>query len=298
MHTAPAVPSVEGVTSRWVRAAGTSLHVPEAGDPAGEVVVMLHGWPQHFYAWRHVVPLLPPGLRVLMPDLRGFGWSGAPRGPYGKEQHAHDLVAVLDALGIERVTLVGHDWGGWIGFLTALRWPDRVRSLLGVAILPPFPSTAAATAREPRRFAYQPLLATPVLSPLVLRHVRQAVPYALAKAAARPGGCEPDAVQSYADVLREPGRARASSRMYRTFLRSEVAAVRAGRYVGPLEVPARLLLGARDPVIRPAMVRGAQEFAPGLEVEVLPGVGHLVPEEAPAEVAAAVVRAHEAGSGG
>src|SRR3954452_9879506 len=82
-HMSDELPYVEGIAHRWVDAAGLRVHVAEAGD--GPPLVLLHGWPQHWYAWRHVIPLLSPHYRVICPDLRGFGWTDAPAGGYDKE---------------------------------------------------------------------------------------------------------------------------------------------------------------------------------------------------------------------
>ena len=108
------LPDVAGVTHRWVDVAGLSVHVAEAG--AGPPLLLLHAWPQHWFCWRRVVPLLSDRYRLIMPDLRGHGWSGAPRRGYEKEQLATDLLTLLDTLELDKVGLVGHDWGGWTGF--------------------------------------------------------------------------------------------------------------------------------------------------------------------------------------
>src|SRR5258708_5056780 len=129
-------PALDGVAHRTVRARGLDFHVAEAGS-GDDVVLCLHGWPQHWYEWRHLMPALADRHRVLALDLRGFGWSDAPRDGYEKEDMATDVLAVLDELGLERVKLVGHDWGGWIGFLLCLRSPRRFERFLALNILPP-----------------------------------------------------------------------------------------------------------------------------------------------------------------
>src|SRR3954447_3633435 len=110
-----ALPAVPGVTHRQIEVGTLSVHVAEAG--VGEPLVLLHGWPQHWYCWRRVVPLLADEYHLIMPDLRGHGWTDAPSGGYDKAQLATDLFGLLDALGLQQVSLVGHDWGGWTGFL-------------------------------------------------------------------------------------------------------------------------------------------------------------------------------------
>jgi pimeloyl-ACP methyl ester carboxylesterase len=91
------LPHVEGVEHRDVRLPGrVRLHIAEAGE--GEPLVLLHGWPQHWYCWRGVVSELGSTYRLVMPDLRGFGWSEAPGGGYDAPTFAADIVALLDSL--------------------------------------------------------------------------------------------------------------------------------------------------------------------------------------------------------
>ncbi len=118
------------------------VHVAEAGD--GPPIVLLHGWPQHRYEWRRVVPELSRTHRVIMPDLRGLGWSSVPDGPYDKETLVDDLLDLLDAEWLDEVDLVGHDWGGWVGFLAGLRAPERFRSLTALGIVHPWPPSSVA----------------------------------------------------------------------------------------------------------------------------------------------------------
>ena len=136
----PELPELDGVRHSYVHVNGFRVHVAEAGDPDGEPLVMLHGWPQHWWCWRKVIPALAERYRVICPDLRGHGWSDAPADGYDKPQFAADLVALLDALGLDRVRLVGHDWGAMAGFLACIRHPERFDRYLALGIVPPFPS--------------------------------------------------------------------------------------------------------------------------------------------------------------
>src|SRR5215510_124422 len=116
MHGGP--PEIEGVRHSYVDVPGVKLHVAEAGE--GPPVLMLHGWPQHWWIWRKVIPDLARDHRVIAPDLRGFGWSEAPSGRYELQGFADDALALLDALDLDQVNLIGHDWGGYAGFLLCL----------------------------------------------------------------------------------------------------------------------------------------------------------------------------------
>src|SRR3954469_2569929 len=118
-------PPVPGVIHEDVDIPGVRVHVALAGAEAAPALVLVHGWPQHWWAWRHVIPALSARYRVIAADLRGHGWSDAPRDGYEKEQPASDLLALLDAMSVEKVIWAGHDWGAWAGTLAALRAPER-----------------------------------------------------------------------------------------------------------------------------------------------------------------------------
>ncbi len=121
-------PVISGVDHHYVEVRGIRVHVAEAGH--GPPLVLQHGWPQHWYAWHRIILRLGERFHVICPDMRGFGWTDAPAAGYEKEELAEDLLGVCDALGIERFSLGGHDWGGFVAFLAALRSGDRVRRLV------------------------------------------------------------------------------------------------------------------------------------------------------------------------
>jgi len=136
-------------TSRYVETAGLRQHVVTGGE--GPPLLLVHGWPQTWYAWRLVMPGLARDFQVVVPDQRGCGLSGKPVGGYDTATLASDLVALMDALGHQRFALVGHDTGLWIGYALAADHPGRVERLAvaeaampGVSASPPlFGSTAA-----------------------------------------------------------------------------------------------------------------------------------------------------------
>jgi len=101
-----------------------AYHYVEAG--AGPVLVLLHGWPQTWYAWRHVIDALAPRFRVIAPDLRGLGDSSRPAGGYDKATIANDVVRLLDRLHVTNFNVAGHDWGGVVAYALARDRPQRV----------------------------------------------------------------------------------------------------------------------------------------------------------------------------
>jgi pimeloyl-ACP methyl ester carboxylesterase len=273
------LPDLEGARHRWVDARGVRLHVAELGDEDAPPLLLVHGWPQHWWCWRRVAPHLADSWRIVMPDLRGHGWSEAPPRGYEKDRLADDLVAVLDALDLERVGYLGHDWGGYVGFLIGLRAPERVSELLILSVPHPWPS--AHDRRSPRRlvsFTYQIPLAAGVGELLVNAG---AVPK-LIEGDAADGTFTAADLAPYAATWTTRRGGRVTTQMYRSFLLHEVLPVLKGRFDGErLEHRARLLVGEHDLVGGGARLDGHEHNAPNLVVERVPGAGHFLPEERP-----------------
>jgi pimeloyl-ACP methyl ester carboxylesterase len=256
------------------------LHVAEAGS--GPPLVLLHGWPQHWWAWRRLIPRLAERYRVLAPDLRGWGWSDAPPGDYAKATFAADVLALLDAEGLDRVRLVGHDWGGYAAFLLALEHPDRIERLVALDIATPWAGPPRARQLGfPLLASYQAVLAAPVVGPRTMTSGRRFIRTIIRAGSGRGAKWSNEELDVYADVLREPARARASSACYRTFLTRELPAMlRRGDRSAELRVPALLAMGGES-VLRRVL---DPQPGPTLRVEIVAGAGHFLPEEAPDEV--------------
>jgi len=277
-------PQVDGVRHRYVEARGLRFHLAEAGE-GDDVVLCLHGWPQHWYEWRFLLPrLAAAGHRVIALDLRGFGWSDAPRDGYEKENLATDVLAVLDELGLGRVKLVGHDWGGWIGYLLCLRAPERLERYLALNILTPWVNPRAIVP-EAWRFTYQLLVASPFLG-YRLHTSGTLVPKVLLGASVVRDNFDSETLHIFSDNLAEPDRARACVQMYRTFQLREQPALIRGRYARErLTVPTLHLHGTEDAALRPHMLAGWQRHADDMRVELVEGCGHFIVDEAPDLVA-------------
>lgn len=273
------LPQVEGVTHHQVRARGVEFHYAEAGS-GDDVVLCLHGWPQHWYEWRNLMPALADRYRVIAPDLRGFGWSEAPADGYEKENLADDVLAILDELGIERVKLVGHDWGGWIGFLLCLRAPQRFERYLSLNILPPW-TTMRAMAPHLWRFWYQWLISAPGLG-YQLHRSGKFVPKVLVGGSERREPWDQKTIHAFSDTFMEPDRARAAVQMYRVFNLHEVPEIARGRYAkARLQVPTELLFGTGDSALNHNLLAGYERHASEMTVEKVDGCGHFIADEMP-----------------
>jgi pimeloyl-ACP methyl ester carboxylesterase len=281
----PPMPELPGVRHRFLALpTGVRIHLAEAGPEDGTPVLCLHGWPQHWWIWRRVIPLLRDEHRLLCPDLRGFGWSGWPAdGDFRKDRLAEDALALLDLLEIERAHVAAHDWGAWVGLLLAVRSPERLRTLLALGIVHPW-QPAGRLLRNAWRFGYQLPIATPLLGTRLMR--REDLTHRVLRAGwGDRDTFDDEAAALYAAAQREADPARAAARMYRSFLTRETAPLAAGAFRGRrLGVPSRLLVGRRDP-LGPALAEGFERHGDDAAAEVIEGCGHFVPEERPALVA-------------
>ena len=265
-----------GTTRFWVRQVGE-------GD---DLILLLHGWPEDGSMWREIAPALAErGHRVACPDLKGFGHSDRPTRGYDPDTLANEVRDLIRNLGVQRAIVAGHDWGGIVALGTALRHPDHVRSLV----------IASAPYREVdvRRAWHVPLLNVPLVPELAFR---SAAPLLLRRAFGHAAVVqEPfteEVVAQYAASV--SARPAAWLSYYRSAARRAVAdsatalvrrALPVGRAPSPrtrMEVPALVLWGEDDPVLPPRLAVGvARDLDAGLQV--LPGIGHFLPEEAPDE---------------
>jgi pimeloyl-ACP methyl ester carboxylesterase len=265
------LPHVDGVDHQDVVVRGLRMHVAFAGPATGHPVVLLHGWPQHWYEWRHLIgPLAQAGYRVIVPDFRGFGWSEYPPDEdFRKETLVDDLIALVAELGYGPVSFVGHDWGCWVGWLLCLRRPELVDRAVMLSVRSPVPPERIEPDALPRlaRLWYQIPLASPIPGSAKLA--------ALAR-------MRLDVPDVYLEPLRQPSLMRASTLLYRQFLTRELGPLLAGRYRAQrVTVPVLFLVGDGDPLFYEEMVDEHLTHVDDYRGEVLRGVAHFIPEEAP-----------------
>ncbi|MFE5707580.1 alpha/beta fold hydrolase [Rhodococcus koreensis] len=275
-------PALDGVRHRDVRLPGLRMHVAEAGH--GEPVVLLHGFPQHWWEWRGVVPGLAEHYRVICPDLRGAGWTDAPPIGYTRAQLLADVEALLDALELDRVYLIAHDWGALLGYELCLSAPHRVRKQISLGVPHPFirfdPRLLATIARHGW---FQPVIATPFLGPFLLGRGRQRLTYHLLRGFTtdRNAWSERD-VELFAGRLREPARTHAASALYRCFIMRQAARIMTGAYRHTrLATPTRVLVGAEDPIVRKEFLGGFEGHTDDFGVEFVDGASHFLVDERP-----------------
>lgn len=270
------MPHVDGVTHKYADVNGTRIHYAEAGE--GDPLVLIHGFPQNWYMWRKVIPELSKHYRVIAPDMRGAGWSDAPAEGYGKEQIADELAAFMDTVGAPRAKVMAHDWGGYVGFMLALRHPEKVEKYVALNIATPWPSKEALP--DAWRFLYQPVLAAPTLGAALLR--RPSFIRGMLEGAARRDTWTEAEREAFSGPYRDRAHSEAGSAMYRTFLTRELLPWARGDYKDQELQPSTLLLvGQHDPVIKPNLVAGFEPYSRDMRAEFVPDAGHFLAEERP-----------------
>jgi len=281
----------DGFLHREIEANGVRLHVVEAGR--GPLVLLLHGFPEFWYAWRHQLPALAAaGFRAVAPDLRGYNLSGKPRGiaSYAVATLAADVAALVTGLAEERAFVAGHDWGGALAWSLPGLQPGLVRKL---AILnAPHP---AAFRRELRRSKEQRRKSSYVLffqlPWLPERKIRDGNFAQLAKMLrrdpVRPGAFTDEAVARYREALARPGALTAALNWYRAALRHPPRLPQGPRTIS---VPTLVVWGEKDRYLGPGLAEGLDRWVPDLTLERLPDASHWVQADAPERVNDLLVR--------
>ncbi len=272
-----APPPIPGVRRSRVQARGVDFHVTEAGPADGTPVLALHGWPQHHHEWRELLAAPPEGLRVIAPDLPGYGWSGPPPHRWQKQQVAADVLALLDRLGTGRVILVGHDWGGWIGHLLTLRAPERFSAFLALNIIHPW-QTPATMLPHLWRFHYQPLVA--FFGERLQRDTELVYRVLRGNLFDRSRVTRED-VRWFSERFRDPVCARAGRDTYRTFLTQELPAAVRRPETRRSTVPTRVVFGVNDAALHWSLASPSTALADDYTLELIPDCGHFIVDELP-----------------
>jgi pimeloyl-ACP methyl ester carboxylesterase len=278
---------------RFVAANGARFHVVEAGT--GPLVMLLHGFPEFWWAWRHQLPALASaGYRAVAMDLRGYGASDKPPRGYDTMTLAADVAGVVRALGESTAVIVGHDWGAWLAWSMAGLAPREVRAIAVLSMAHPLTMRAELLAAGPQRRAWAPVLEFQVPMRPERRLTGQDRVIELLEAWSAPGDFpDQEAVTVYRKAIRVPFVAHSAMEYYRWAVRSLPR--RDGRRFaaavsGPVVVPVLHLHGALDPLVLTATATASHARVTGpLTYELIPGAGHFLPEEAPDQVTEALL---------
>jgi epoxide hydrolase 4 len=274
---------------------GCRIHYVRRGQ--GKPILFMHGFPQFWFLWRHQLADLGRDHVVVAPDMRGYNLSDKPQDveDYRMRNLLGDVRALVEELDLAPFTLVGHDWGGIVCWAFALKYPELLDRFVIIDSPPPFTwnRDLRESPRQREAVNYMLELSKPSPGP---EEMVAANDYAMLDAMLeRIGGSDARLSDSeraaYHEAWAKPGAIQAGLNYYRAArMGDQVAAggvpeayeakIREMR----LRVPTLVIWGERDPALLVGLTRGLEEWIPDLRVEILPGAGHWVPYERPAEV--------------
>jgi pimeloyl-ACP methyl ester carboxylesterase len=289
----------ELVTSRITLPTGVTLNVQQGGPENVEAIILLHGFPESHRTWRAVAPALAGDYRVIAPDQRGFADSDKPEGveQYRTDRILEDLLALADTSGLKQFTLAGHDWGGAVAWLAALRHPDRVKRLVIVNSPHPLVFQKSLIEDAAQRAASQYIRAfrTPGMEEGITAMGFETFYEKTFGGHADLGIIPPEERQAYLDQWSAPGAMTAMLNWYRA---SEIVVPAAGEEAPlpawttapfpKLAMPTLVIWGLRDKALLPVQLATLHEHVPDLRTAVTPDAGHFIPWEDPAFVIAAI----------
>ena len=264
-------------TSRYVEANGLRMHAVIGGE--GPPLLLVHGWPQTWYAWRLVMPELARDFQVIAVDQRGIGLSDKPRDGYDTGTQADDMVALMEALGHERFAMYGTDTGMPIAYALAADHPERVGRLVVseavIAGVTPSPPLILPNAQLNEQLFHIPFNRLAELNAQLVRG-REDLFFG-----SRLTGLPDDAVKYYIDILRSnPDALRGSFGQYRAF--DATIAQNEQRMSRTLAMPVLAIGGAEG--IGEGVVDTMKLVADDLHSHIIPASGHWVAEQAPEEL--------------
>ena len=283
-------------THRDVTANGIRFHLAEHGPSEGPLVLLLHGFPEFWWSWRHQLTALgEAGFHAVAPDLRGYGASDKPPRGYDAYTLSSDVAGMIRALGAREAHVVGHDWGGLLAWSVATLHPGIVASLAVVDM--PHPLRLRATLlRDPaqlRAAGHLAFFQLPKLPEARLLHDDAAYVEELLRRWGGPGFPDTETAARCREAMQIPGVAHSSLEWYRWAVRS-LSRPSGQRFLRLLRrgvaAPVLQLHGALDGCLLPATAHGSGAWSRGgYQLEILDGVGHFPHEEAPDAVTDALL---------
>jgi len=275
-------------THREVTANGARFHLAEHGPADGPLVLLLHGFPEFWWSWRHQLTALgDAGMRVVAPDLRGYGGSDKPPRGYDGYTLSSDVAGMIRALGASEAHLVGHDWGGLLAWAVATLHPAMVRTLTVVDMPHPI-RLREALLRDPaqiRASAYIGFFQLPKAPELRLLKDDAAYVEELLRRWGGPGFPDPETAARCRAAMQISGVAHSSLEWYRWAVRSltRPSGLRFQRLMDHgVQAPVLQLHGALDGCLLPSTAAGSGAWCHGgYRLDVLDGLGHFPHEESP-----------------
>jgi pimeloyl-ACP methyl ester carboxylesterase len=285
VQTVPASVPAPEIRFRMIETNGVALHVADAGDAANPLVVLLHGFPEFWYGWRHQIPYLAArGYHVIAPDQRGYNLSEKPAGldAYALDTLADDIAGLIVALGREHAYVVGHDWGAAVAWHLALRHPARVRKLAILNVPHPhvMRRTLANNPAQMLRSWYIGFFQLPGLPELLLTGGDAQGGIAILQRTSNPGSFTDSDVPRYIRAWKQPGAATAMLNWYRSIVQRPVALPADIR----VHQPVMIIWGRNDVALTPQMAHESVALCDDARLIVFEDATHWVQHDKAHEV--------------
>lgn len=268
-----------------VKVNGVTLHVVTAGPKDGEPVILLHGFPEFWYGWKHQIPALAAaGYRVIVPDQRGYNLSDKPKGldHYVIYKLVDDIVALAEALGYSTVNLVGHDWGAIVAWSLGILYPDKIRKLTIMNVPHPvvFQRTLRSSISQLLKSWYVFSFQVPAVSEWMMSWGDYSFAANMIKRTGKPTTFSDADLEHYKTAWRNPGAMTSMINWYRAYLQKPPTRPENVR----LPMPTLMIWGAKDQFLSAQMAQPSIELCDNGKLVMIDDATHWVQHDAADQV--------------
>jgi epoxide hydrolase 4 len=261
---------------------GIKLHYVTQGE--GELMLMLHGFPEFWYSWRYLIPEFAKNYKVVALDLRGYNDSDKPqkKSAYVMDEFIKDIDGVIRGLGYDKCILVAHDWGGAIAWSFAYKYPDMLSKLIILNLPHPAKFTAGLrTIQQLKRSWYIFFFQLPFLPELFIKSQNyQFIETAIKGMAVDKSAFTQANIDAYKDAASKPGALTAMVNYYRNIFQP----LSPNRKWGLLQVPTLMIWGENDTALGKELTYGTEAYVQDLQIHYIPNCSHWIQQEQPALV--------------
>ena len=269
------------IEKQFVRVGDINLHVVTAGNKDGEPVILLHGFPEFWYGWRHQIPYLAEnGYRVIVPDQRGYNLSDKPDGisSYTIDILATDIRNLINVLGYDKVNLVGHDWGAAVAWWVATLYPEAIKKLIILNV--PYPSVMAKSVRSGNlkqifKSWYIGFFQMPKLPEMLLTMFNARGLANMLRMSGKRNTFTDEDIQRYQEAWSQPQAVHSMLNWYRAMVKRTPTQPRLKRHL-PIQPPTLMLWGERDVALSKELAQPSIERCENGELIFFPNATHWV----------------------
>ena len=269
----------------YIETNGIKLHVVQAGPQSGIPVVLLHGFPEFWYGWRNQIPaLVEAGCRVIVPDQRGYNLSDKPKGVKNYDVYTlvEDIVGLIDALGYEKVNLVGHDWGAVVSWVLANKYPERLHRLSIMNV--PHPAVMKRFLmrdfEQMRRSWYIFFFQLPWIPEEGMKQNNWRNAVRALRGSGKVHTFTNEDIEKYKEAWSQPGAMTSMINWYRAIVRHQPAMPKDPR----VKVPTLMMWGMKDFALSHRMARPSMDYVDDGNLILFPEATHWVQHDAAEEV--------------